>query len=126
MRPPGPAANRVGSSEDLEIPQRTSGPPTWPRRGGYAPFTQNYPYTPAFDEHGPYAGRGCAIWDPAGSVVDRIGSSGNFDIPQRTSGPSKGHHGGGIAPFTKISPDPPEFKLNAPILGAGERNMRLS
>ena len=53
---------------------------------------------------------------PPGSAVDRIGSTWNFVISKRTSRPPKAPHGGGFAPSTQISHDPPQFDENGHYL----------
>ena len=61
-----------------------------PDRGGFELFARISPDLLEFGENGPYLGAGVRNMRPAGSVVDRIESSGNFDISQIIPGPPQG------------------------------------
>ena len=68
MRPPGSAADRIGSSGNGEISRRISETDQCSPRGGFAPFTLISRGMSEFGENGAYVARvGCVcVCDPPG------------------------------------------------------------
>ena len=76
--PPGPAVD-LGGSGNRAVARPFSCFP----RGWFAPFTPISRYLSEFGENGPYLARAVEVsGPPPGPVADRVGSSGNPEIPR--------------------------------------------